>query len=76
MERLKVGGKTQAQVDAAREAEEQQAISDASLAYLRQTDEKVTKAAERYLVEQGYLTEEFGKLRDDARERVEHEEKS
>ncbi len=68
MERIVIGGKTQAQVDAERDAEELQAISDASKAYLRETDEKVIEAAERFLMKEGYLTVEFGEQRDAARD--------
>ncbi len=70
MERLKVGGKTQVQVDAEREAEERQTASDEAQAYLRETDWTVFKAAERFLVKEGYLPAEFGEQRDAARESV------
>ena len=70
MERIKIGGKTQADLNAEREAEERQAISDASKAYLRETDDKVINAAERFLVEQGYLTAEFGAKRNAARDKA------
>ena len=66
MERLKVGGKTQAQVDAEREAEQRQTASDEALAYLRETDWYMIRAMENA----GQIPDEIREKRREARDRV------
>ncbi len=70
MGRIKIGGKTQADLDAEKREEERGRVNDESRAYLRDTDWPVIKAMEQWLIETGRLPADFGIERDDARERV------
>jgi len=73
MERLKVSGLTQAQVDAEREAEERAQVNDEARAYLRETDWYVIRAIENA----GQIPDEIREKRQAARGRVkEHHERS
>ena len=74
MERLKVGGRTQAQVDAERQAEEQRTASDEARAYLRETDWYVIRYAE--LGTKGTIPDEIRTKRNAARNTIveEHRE--
>lgn len=66
----KARGITEAEIAEGIAAAEWKAASEASRAYLRESDWPVIREAERFLVREGYLTAEFGKERDAARERV------
>jgi hypothetical protein len=71
MDRIKIGGKTQSDLDAEHAEEERLRMSDEARAYLCKTDWPVIKAMESWLMETGRLPQEFGRERDEAREWVE-----
>ena len=70
MERVRIGGKTQADVDAEAREEERVRVNDAERAYLRETDWVVLRAMEEWLSETGRLDRGFIDNRNASRARV------
>jgi hypothetical protein len=71
MDRIIVGGKTDAVVRAEKREEDRLRVNDESRAYLRETDWQVIKVMEAWLAETGRLASGFISERDAARDKVE-----